>query len=377
MKIVSTTLLGPGSEEKVGPAIASVAHYVDEIIIVDTTNGVETTKCRELIVNASRLSRNPPCIYFVNTPWKDFSICRNRALQIAADRGADYAITLDTDERLHFEVEPNQFKRNEVRTACLQELDVICSPAVLAGVDYFKERIIKTTREIRWSGPTHEALLGWHSRTMCNWLKFSELAKSAESLKEKFERDYALLEKYAPEHPEDGRWWYYLGYSAHQIGRHREEDFAYRQCIRVSTWDEEAGWAAFELAKCTGLLELSRHSSLPLSRTIRETIEICALGMTRHAAMPELPWYAAWTAYQAKDFEQAIRWADIAISLGKDVRRGSCRTQRIGFQYAPAHWEAPYQIKFHAYREMGDTESAEVAHELYAGALTRRLVEIL
>ena len=93
--IVSTTLTGSNADI-IGEALASVLKQVDRCIVIDTGAKDDTIEVARRVAGDKLLLRA--------FPWKnDFSAARNFALDAAAEAGASWAVTLDTDERLLFD----------------------------------------------------------------------------------------------------------------------------------------------------------------------------------------------------------------------------------------------------------------------------------
>ncbi len=93
-KIVATMMTG-SNESIVGEAVQSALRFVDEVVLVDTGISDGTKEVVESIAKGKYV--------LVSFPWcQDFAAARNAALQFASDRGATWALTLDSDERCVF-----------------------------------------------------------------------------------------------------------------------------------------------------------------------------------------------------------------------------------------------------------------------------------
>ena len=287
-------------------------------------------------------------------PWRnDFAAARNFALAAAAEIGADWAVTLDTDERID-----------------IGDVDVHAVLAATAAdslhvkhvnATYGKERFFRLPARGQYIGPTHEAFIrdGGESETLEGVL-FDELGKTHEQYRQKAERDIAILTRHTQEHPDDPRWFYYLGDSYAGLGRNEEAVAAFRTCASLNGWDEEGGWAMYRAAEC--LLRLNRPA---------EAIEACAVGMAKHAGQAELPWLAGFASWQAGRPAQAVYWARQAIAIGHFAGHGES-VPRIGFRHPPALWEGPYDVLRFALRAIGDEEGADEAERLFHEARAAR-----
>jgi tetratricopeptide (TPR) repeat protein len=186
------------------------------------------------------------------------------------------------------------------------------------------------------------------------------MAKSEEGYRRKAERDVGILTRYTAEHPDDPRWFYYLGDSLSGLGRHDEAIAAFRICASSDGWDEEGAWALYRAAECF----------LKLDRPV-EAVEACAAGMARHAGLAELPWLAAYASWHAGIPAQAVYWAQQAIALGHFAGAGGS-VPRSGFRHPPALWEGPYDVLRFALRRVGDDTGADEAERLFHEAKAAR-----
>ena len=75
------------------------------------------------------------------------------------------------------------------------------------------------------------------------------------------------------------------------------------------------------------------ESLLKLDRPV-EAVEACAIGMSRHAGLAELPWLAAYASWQAGKPAQAAHWARVSVGLGHFAGSGAA-VPRIGFRHPP------------------------------------------
>lgn len=284
-------------------------------------------------------------------PIKDFSMARNGALEDAADAEGqyDWALMLDTDERIH--------------CADLSFLDVLqttdCDMLHVWAADhsYAKPRFFRLPAKGKYVGPTHEcwvADFGSKVGTL-EGITFSELPKTAEQYKAKAERDQKILEDYVWQHPDDPRWWYYLGDTYSGLGKRHAAEGAFRRCFDCDGWDEESAWSAYRIA-----------SIQAEDRLYDQALMWCCRGMARHSGMAELPWLAGFCCFHLGRYQQAIWWEEMAIALNK----AKAAEHRINFRHEPALFEGPYDVMAHAHAAMGKDVSASadrILCDLYMG----------
>ncbi len=345
IRLVATTLSG-NSEELVADALRSVVDWVDVCLLIDT--GItDTTRERAREVAGDKL--------VVRTlAWtNDFAAARNFALDAAAECGGDWAVTLDTDERL-------DVGAIDVRAVLARATEGVFYVSDAART-YVKERFFRLPTKARWSGPTHESFPAYQAgaRTL-EGVTFTELAKSKEAYQRKFERDAEVLARYTAEHPTDPRWWFYLGESHRHLGHHQAAAEAYDRCAALRGWDEESAWACYRAADC--MLQLGRPA---------EAIDRCAAGLARHAGIAELAWLAGYACYQLNRDAQAIHWSKLAVVHGL-FRGDGAAIQRIGFRHPSALWEGPYDVMRWAFKRLGNVAAMNEAELLYQAAKKAR-----
>jgi Glycosyltransferases involved in cell wall biogenesis len=345
--IVSTTLTASNAGI-IGDALASVLAQVDRCIVIDTGARDDTLAIARSVAGDKLVVRE--------FQWKeDFAAARNFALQAATDAGAQWAVTVDTDERLSFDPDFN----------LAHALAGTHANVLLIADDtrtYSKERIVRLPASVRWIGPTHEVLEGQRAgeSLVLPGVRFSELSKDPESLRRKFERDVAILKRYTKQHARDPRWHYYLGASQQDLGNFAAAIDAYQACAALGGWAEEGAWACYRAAECCCKLG---HWA--------EAISFCAGGLAIRPATAELAWLAGYAAQKVKRFEDAIAWSRMAIANGLYAGQGESYA-RIGFRYPPALYEGPYDVMRWAYKGLGDEAAAADAERHYEAAKRAR-----
>jgi glycosyltransferase involved in cell wall biosynthesis len=345
MKLVSTTLTG-NSAALIADALTSVVGWVDACLVIDTGVTDDTLAIAREVAGDKYVERR--------FTWSDdFSAARNFALDAAHELGFDWAVTLDTDER----IEPNGEDLRAALGAAKEGVVMLLD----ANRSYAKERFFRLPMPERYTGPTHEAFASYKvgTRTLKRAF-FRELPKSEAELTRKFERDVAILAPHVRVNPGDPRWHYYLGESLKNLGRHAEAIAAYDACAALRGWNEESAWACYRAAEC--LCQLERYA---------EALDRCGLGLARHAGIAELAWLAGFAAYRLGNSAQAVYWARLAITHGL-FRGDGASVPRIGFRNPAALYEGPYDVLRYALRSLGDETGAHEAQRLYAEAVAER-----
>ncbi len=346
MKFASTTLTG-NAQAIIGDALRSVASWVDQCIVIDT--GVTDSS-----LQIARQVAGDKLVVLEFAWTRDFAQARNFALDAAHRLGFDWALTVDTDERI--------VSNGEDIRATLAETTAGVLMMPHQNRSYVKERAVRLPSKVRYRGPTHEAFAGYQVGTVqTKRAYFIELPKGPDECRKKFERDLEMLVPYVNQHPSDPRWHYYLGDTLKNLGRFEEAVAAYAACTALRGWDEESAWACFRAAQC--LQELGRYPDM---------IDVLALGMSRHPGLAELPWYAAFAASKLHQHQKAVHWAHLAIPWGWFLGRGAS-VPRIGFRYLPGLFEGPFDVLRFALRALGDEKGAAQAEQRYQEARAARL----
>ena len=344
--IVTTTLTGSNADI-IRDALASVVQQVDRCIVIDTGARDDTLAVAREVAGDKLIVRE--------FPWRnDFSAARNFALETATEAGAKWAVTVDTDERLVFDQGADLHQllaRTKARVLLVGHVDG----------SYAKERIIRVPGKLRWNGPTHEALEGQRvgESEILQGVHFEELAKDAAATRAKFERDAAILADYVREHASEPRWHYYLGASLHDLRRYEEAIESFRACAALRGWNEEGAWACYRAADCY----------FSLKRWV-EAIDMCAQGLAIRPATAELAWLAGYAAFNAKRYEDAIAWSNMAVVNGCYDGAGE-GFSRISFRNPEALYEGPYEVLRWTFDRLGNREAAKAAEKEAAAA--RRL----
>jgi hypothetical protein len=345
-KIVATMLAG-NAEVLVEQAVTSSIDLVDEFLLIDTgitDNTIEIVK--SLAKDKFRYIRYDWC--------QDFAAARNFALQAACELSAQWAMTVDTDERFVF---PAGFDRMAL-VKWLQS-----NPSALAWLlrdrvgTYSKERFVRLPTHLKWRGRTHEALCGFVGNERPEFPEglFWEPEKSPEAQRRKLDRDLQILREETATYPNDPRWWYYLGQTFEGLKEYEQAATQYLQCAQLDGWPAESATACFRGAIC--LKELDRF---------REAEELAVKGLARIPKSPELLWLAGFCSYKAGAIIRAIDWSELAVQFGEyqypdPISAGSSTNTQLVFRYRPAAYEAPFDVLRFAYRQCGRDEESQVA----------------
>ncbi len=356
IKIIATMLTG-NQESLVEDAVKSVIPFVDEFLLLDT--GITDSTANVVKEHAgSKFS-------LIHFPWpNNFATARNFALDAAAQRGGDWAFTVDSDERFVF---VPGFSREQLNEVLASEPQVQAWMMSVFGGEYGKERLIRLPAEMRWKGATHETLVGYgeHLRKNFRFGYFWEPTKPPEAFRSKLTRDLEALQRETERSPHDPRWWYYLGQTYEGLRDFENATKAFIQCAELDGWEGESASAYFRAGMC--LKELKRY---------RDAEMVVATGLSRAPRSAELFWLAGFCAFQLGAAERAIQWCEHAIQCGEYLCTNTGRRGvQLAFRHMAAYYEGPFDVIRFAYRQLGNQEKCEEAELHYRRAKRMREVE--
>jgi hypothetical protein len=283
---------------------------------------------------------------------------------VAALNDCDWALTLDTDERIvsgrigTADVDANELAERIASRPAGATVGMMMS----ADGTYSKERLFAVPTVERWRGRTHECFPWVHGqRWQIPGMSFREEPKSAGDYAAKLARDLRLLRIETELAPDESRWHYYVGQTLLGLERHREAVDAFLRCSRSTGWVEERAWACYRAAETECR-----------AQRFDDAIAICTQGLAIHPGFSELPWLAAFCSFKLGRFEAAIQWAHMSIGTG--IWKGCGRAfERTGFRHPPALFEGPFDVMAYAYDELGDLEQSTRARVQARYAMDFRL----
>lgn len=305
MLIIATVLLGPGSAETVGDAAASVAQHVDAFVFIESGGGQEALfAAQEAAIHAGK------GYTLTEYEWRgDYGHARQFALDRAREDGADYAITLDPDERLAL---PDNLRD---KLAAYPGLDLW----IVQDKDthYFKERIIRCAASVHWHGTVCEYIAGQTQAQGKLAGHFWELPKDAAAERRRWERGVIATEAMIAGGDDCFRWRRHKGSCLVGLGRHDEGLVEYTAALGHALSDEEKGWIRYLICEL-----------LVLKDDLNGAFALAHLGMAEHAGfLKEFAWILAYVEYCSGDNQNASRWAQIALFMPDDKTRTGFRGQ--------------------------------------------------
>lgn len=356
--IAATILLGDAGE-MVAEAIASVLPQVDFVLGINTVAGRENPTLDLARLAGGHKFREtrllvPSAMGNMRAGWNgSFAAARNFALRAALSRGADWALTIDTDETIAW---------GDLDLRATVEANPEYDVYLMWRDDghYAKERLFRLPTEGRWVGRTHEAFILTENnhRPALPGATFHERDKTPEQLAEKFARDKLALLAEIKDHPDDPRWQFYQAATYHDTGEYATAAAIWSGVAVMPGWDEQAAWAAYQAAIIYG----ERLGAAPQARKLAGT------GLARMVT-PELCWYLGYLYHRAGEHQQAILMADLAL------KTAVVGPARIFFRWMPAWAEKPYELLHFAHLALHGDQSGDAAlyHELWQAEKEARL----
>lgn len=352
-KLVSVTLAG-NNAAIIGDALRSVVDQVDLCLVVDTgALALDGTLDVAALVCGAKLR-------VFRKPWRDdFGYMRTAALDCAAQLKADWALWVDTDERIVAEA-------GAVRALLAEAGELVDAISCwhVSG-EYAKERLIRLPRRGKYHGRTHEF---WDPADLddarigksAGAVRFGELRKTPEQLQAKLLRDLALLQAQMADEPDEPRWAYYLGDTHNLLGAKEAALDAFMRAMGASLgWTELRGWAAFRAAN----LLLEEGAPGAALQAACQGLALCPY--------PELLWTAAAACFVAEEYPKAIMWAMLCVSAGNYTGWGKS-IERSGHVFPPALYESPFDILSRSYAALGDEQLAAMTRNEYESAKALR-----
>lgn len=323
MKICSITL-SSSRPDTIGDALRSVSSVIDCAIIVDLGLDQPTIDAIHSAIRSDwdsvECSPDSPCAEM-----------RNTGLKYAEFVGFDWAIMLDTDERINL---------NGVDLKMLlEETDYDCLSIVEDTGMYAKPRIFRLPAH-RYHGGIHEQI-PYDRIGLVPGATFHELPKTLEVYQARLRQDLEGLQKQIEASPNNPAWEFYLGLTLEALNRPLEAIQWYRRSQEHNPNPRMTEWTSVRIASCY-LLEEDRQSAKD---------ELSQYG---NPSMAEIPCMLAALELEEGNFRYAIASARLADAIAESDRRGYVDTYQT-IRQVEAIWEYPAQIAAAAWAGVAET----------------------
>jgi glycosyltransferase involved in cell wall biosynthesis len=238
--------------------LESVYKHIDYWVIVDTGS---TDGTQEIIRKFFKDKDVPGEL--IETPWVDFSTCRNIALQ-AVEEKCNWGFWIDADEE--FIPQPG-FNMNIV-IANASSLDTVSVPTKYGPIDYTRKSIWKCGRNFKWEGPIHEILMTADEQPGGlldgGYVLVKSEGSSWQDVKTKYSNHAKILAAYTEEN-KDSRWVFYAAQSYRDAGENEKAFEWYKKRAEMREgYTEEIFVSKYMLARIGEVLEKPRTEILEL-----------------------------------------------------------------------------------------------------------------
>lgn len=333
MKLASITITS-NRESIIEDAIKSVKDFVDYVIVVDLGISDSTVEV------AKKVAGDKVQLITYTGP-NETGAMRNAGLDAATELGADWAIQLDTDERISL----NGCQIKKVLSHC--EADILLVDD--AGHNYCKERFFKLPLKARWEGNVHEFIDSPDARVgKLEGPTFFELPKTGELFTTKANAIIVAKTAELESDPSNARNWYYLGDALAGVEKNAEAIKAFDKCAETCKRGDEGAWA---LLRSASLLEKKGDWKQALARL--------ATGLLHDSGYsPELCWLASWIYLKKANFYQSIYFARMSMVNGK-MNDLSHMQPRSFYSLPLAQYEGPFEILHCCYANLGQKKLAD------------------
>jgi glycosyltransferase involved in cell wall biosynthesis len=347
MRIVSVTITSDRAAI-IGDALASVAGYADEHVIVDLGTDEAT---REVV------REHAPRARYVRHQWADDTAAARNAGLVEAARWGDVALILDTDERMVWKLP---------RAATVKRLKRVLrdSPSLLvlhvSGV-YSKVRFVGLPAHARYQDAVHEWYPSRIGDAPVDWCRFDELERDAASKRRRDEWIVRVLSEDIKRRPDYIRNYFNRAEAHLALGLLREACEDYAEVCNRSKWPEEVAWAHFRLADC--LWQLASPDAL------RVVEEGCALAPD----WGDMHWLRAEILRRSGRLHEATEAARVSIARGLAVGDGA-RVKRAAFREPAGLYEGPFATVLQCLEGTSpDPSIVEGLQRLHDAARSKRL----
>lgn len=350
MRLATITPAGGNRESLVLGSVES-APFADARILIDS--GESAQKAIELV----KACCAPGTVHVAKYPGETFDCAdaRNFGFQVAAGLGFDWAMILDTDERIVSRV-------FDVR-AYLESTDADVVHVFATERRYTKERFFRLPVSGRFEGRVHEEYCEPDPKhDLMPMVRFDEVPKSPEESAARDEMIEWKCRQWIAEEPKRARPRYHLGCSLLRRGDAKGALLAFCDYSDLTDSPHERAWGLLQCAVALDALTQYQNA-----------IRACVDGMAEFPHFAEFPWWSAYQSLRLNDPVNALAWADMAIALGRTSSYKRVRPLRLGNQIPEAEYEGPWEWRRIACEVLGLSAEASEASDMVERARVMRI----
>lgn len=328
--LAAAMLCGGNREGLIADAIKSCQPFCDHFVLIDT--GPSAKAAIELAIEMLGVH----CSVFQMPEPFDTATGRNFALDRAHELGFDWAIIVDTDERIR--ANPCRLRK------MLDEIEVDAILIYDANLVYKKNKFFRLPRRGAWDGDPHEGFLSTTPTALAHGIVFEEIPKSEADLLAVQREVERKTREALVRNPEDARMHYYRGDALACLRRNDEAVESFLNAAKYTTWGEEREWSHYRAA-------LVRFSEF----RYQDAFDIL-LGSSM--TIPEQAWLAALILHNSDMHQDAITAATECARLAELQRN----TERRGFANRFTWYEGAFDVQRWSYHALGDREREAIAY---------------
>ena len=328
-KIASITVTSK-RHKIIGEALDSVKDQVDAFIFVDLGIGPKTEQA--ILEHTS----TKPCHHIECPKGLTTADWRNLGLSFAQELGFDWAIQLDTDERMIF---GDVDLRKE-----LEEVNGVDTLAALhENGSYSKDRFFHLPTTHKFHGHVHEYWDGEKVGLLAGVL-FDEIPKTEEQIDKNIPKQLRKLRGQMRRDKLNHRWPFYLAVFHRALGNHRVAIGYLTKCLKLKATPEAKAWDCYIASRCAQ--EVGDSASI---------MEWVLKGLQHHPGFAELSFMGGVSCLNQARPQEALCWANMAIANGL-VAGSSFAGSRLGFREPYMLAEGPFQMQADCMKAMGYPE---------------------
>lgn len=204
--------------------------------------------------------------YIEQEPFVDFSVSRNRALELTEHYfpNAGFMLMVDAEWYMH--------NANELLSFCQSALDEKSNCYLVrifaCSLDYYLPRLFRVGRNVRYFGVVHETVDGIDGQAPNTiWFEVTPTHYGAEKTKQRMSRDRDLLLAYIAEHPESARDTFYLAQTFSCLKDWENGYHYYLKRTQMSGWDQETFMAWYRLGQIAEIMGEEKRSRVVAKST--------------------------------------------------------------------------------------------------------------
>lgn len=341
MLLCAVILAGGNRESVIGGAIGSVSSVVDHFAIIDTGESANAA------VAVAREMLGDRCTVFEFKEEFDCATARNFGLDCAGSLGSEWALMLDTDERIVGKIEdiPRFLREIKQNVALLND----------AAWSYNKTKFVRLPRKGSWQGFPHEAFVTDEAGALPMWLSFRELPRTPEEEQVRAQWIELQCRKGLERDPGNARLHFYRADSLSVLGQLDGAVVEFLEASRLSKWADEIDWCHYRTARIR--YAQGRHA---------DALNVCFASSMR---TPELLWFSAVCSATLDNATNALVLAARAAETAEKQRT----FERMGFCERYAWFEGPHEVMSWVFKATGDTEREQEAIDNMARLKAERL----